>query len=148
MAEQVVAPVGPVDVVVVGFGENRFDGSIIPAIADLVARGLVRILDLLVVSKDDDGQVTILQVADLDGDGINDLAILTGDIEGLLAEDDAAAVAEGLPPGSTAAMLAWENTWAIETAVAIRRAGGEVLAHERIPAPDVQAVLEALAAQD
>lgn len=145
---EVVRPVGPVDVLVIGFPENRFDGSIVPAIADLVARGIVRILDAIIVSKDDDGEVTFVEITDFDGDGVNDLAILTGDIPGLLGEDDEFMVGDNLPAGSTAAMIAWENTWAIGAAVAMREAGGVVLAHERIAAPDVDAVLSALESID
>ena len=125
----------------VGFPENRFDGSIAPAIADLVARGIVRVLDVVIISKDDDGQITLAEIADLDGDGVNDLAVMTGDIPGLIGEDDERAVADELPPGSTVAMIAWENTWAIGASMAIRQAGGVVMAHERIAPGDVDAVL-------
>lgn len=144
---ELIRPVGPVDVMVVGFPENRFDGSIAPAIADLVARGLVRVLDVVIVSKDEEGEVTFAEIADFDGDGVNDLAILTGDIPGLIGEDDERAVADEMAPGSTMAMIAWENTWAIQTAVAVRRAGGILIAHERIAAADVDAVLDAFQAE-
>ncbi len=136
-----IRPVGPVDILVVGFPENRFDGSIAPAIADLVARGIVRVLDVVIISKDDDGQITLAEIADLDGDGVNDLAVMTGDIPGLIGEDDERAVADELPAGSTVAMIAWENTWAIGASMAIRQAGGVVMAHERIAPGDVDAVL-------
>ena len=104
-----IRPVGPVDILVVGFPENRFDGSIAPAIADLVARGIVRVLDVVIISKDDDGQITLAEIADLDGDGVNDLAVMTGDIPGLIGEDDERAVADELPAGSTVAMIAWRT---------------------------------------
>jgi hypothetical protein len=138
-----VRPVGPVDILVVGFAENRFDGSIAPAIADLVARGIVRILDVVIISKDDDGELTLIEIADLDGDGVNDFAVLTGDIPGLIGEEDERAVADELPPGSTVAMLAWENTWAIGASMALRKAGAVVMAHERLAPGDVDAVLSA-----
>ena len=76
----IVAPVGPVDIAVVAFDEPKFDGSIASAIADLVAGGIVRVLDIVLVNKDADGQVTILEVTDVDGDGIPDLVAVQGDI--------------------------------------------------------------------
>ncbi len=142
-----VRPVGPVDIMVVGFAENRFDGSIAPALAELVARGLVRVLDMVVVSKDMDGTVSFAELSELGG-GALELGVLGGDIPGLIGEDDERAIGEQLAPGSTAAIVAWENTWAIRTATAVRGAGGVVLAHERIPAADVDAVLTALEEQD
>ena len=137
-----VRPVGPVDILVVGFPENRFDGSIAPAIADLVAR---RDRPDPRRGHHQQGQRRArsrsLEIADLDGDGVNDLAVMTGDIPGLIGEDDERAVAEELPAGSTVAMIAWENTWAIGASMAIRQAGGVVMAHERIAPGDVDAVL-------
>lgn len=141
---ELIRPVGPVDVLVVGFAENRFDGSISQAIGGLVARGLVRVLDVVIVTKDDDGTIAIAEVADVADGVVENLEVFTGDIPGLLGETDAAAAVESLPPGSTVAMVAWENTWAIEAAMAMRAAGGELLAHERIPAADVDAVMTAL----
>ena len=138
-----IRPVGPVDIVVIGFPDAKFDGSIAPAIADLVAAGTVRILDLVLVNKDLDGVVTLIEITDLDGDGQNDLLAIRVDIPGMLSEEDVNASAEGLPPGSAVAMIAWENTWAINAAMAIRSAGGMLLAHERISVEDVNAVLDA-----
>lgn len=148
MTAELVRPVGPVDLMVVGFAQNRFDGSIAPAIADLVVRGLVRVLDVVVVSKDEDGAVTFAEITDLDGDGVNDLAVLAGDIPGLIGEDDELAVAQELAPGSTVALIAWENTWAVQASMAVRRAGGSVLSFERIQAADVAAVLDAFELAD
>jgi hypothetical protein len=143
-----VAPVGPVDIAVIAFDEPNFDGRIAGAIADLQASGIVRLLDAIVVNKDDDGTLTYLEITDIDGDGELDLIALQGDAPGMLSEDDAAAGAEGMPPGSAILMLAWENTWAIRTAMAIRENGGTLVAHERIPAQDVQAALEAMVAAE
>lgn len=138
----IVAPVGPVDIAVVAFDEPKFDGSIASAIADLVANGIVRVLDIVLVNKDAEGEVTILEVTDVDGDGIPDLVAVQGDIPGLIAEDDARAAIEAMPEDSAIAIIAWENTWLVRARNAIASSGGTLIAFERIPAEDVMAVLE------
>jgi hypothetical protein len=139
----IVRPAGPVDVAVIAFDEPKFDGSIASAIADLVADGTVRILDIVLVNKDENGVVTLLEVTDVDGDGIPDLIALQGDIPGMLSETDAGLAVEQMPNNSAIALLAWENTWLVRAGQAIRNNGGTLIAFERIPAEDVQAVLDA-----
>lgn len=139
-----VAPVGPVDIAVIAFDEPTFDGRIAGAIAELQAAGTIRLLDAVVVNKDEGGTLTYLEITDLDGDGELDLIALQGDAPGMLTEDDASAGAEGMPPGSAILMLAWENTWAVRAAMAIRENGGVLVAQERIPAADVQAAIEGM----
>ena len=139
----IVRPAGPVDVAVIAFDEPKFDGSIAAAIADLVADGTVRILDIVLVNKDENGEVTLLEVTDVDGDGIPDLIALQGDIPGMLSETDAGLAVEEMPNNTAIALLAWENTWLVRAGQAIRNNGGTLIAFERIPAEDVQAVLDA-----
>jgi len=139
----IVRPAGPVDIAVIAFDEPKFDGSIASAIADLVANGTVRILDIVLVNKDANGEVTLLEVTDVDGDGIPDLVALQGDIPGLLSETDAGLAVEEMPNNTAIALLAWENTWLVRAGQAIRNNGGTLIAFERIPAEDVQAVLDA-----
>jgi len=139
----IVRPAGPVDVAVIAFDEPKFDGSVASAIADLVANGTVRMLDIVLVNKDENGVVTLLEVTDVDGDGIPDLVALQGDIPGMLSETDAGIAVEAMPNNSALAMLAWENTWLVRAAQAIRNNGGSLVAFERIPAEDLQAVLDA-----
>ncbi len=141
----IVRPVGPVDVAIIAFDEPKFDGSIASAIADLVAGGIVRVLDIVLVNKDENGEVTVVEVTDVDGDGIPDLVALQGDIPGLLTETDAGVAIEAMPNNTAIALLAWENTWLVRAGQAIRDNGGTVLAFERIPADDVQAVLDSAA---
>ena len=138
----IVRPVGPVDVAVIAFDQPKFDGSVASAIADLIAGGLVRVLDAVLVYKADDGEVTLAEIADVDGDGIPDLVALQGDIPGLLSDDDAKAAVEAMPEGSGVLMIAWENTWLVRAGQAIRNNGGTLVAFERIPVEDVQAVLD------
>ena len=139
----IVRPAGPVDVAVIAFDEPKFDGSVASAIADLVANGTVRILDIVLVNKDENGEVTLLEVTDVDGDGIPDLIALQGDIPGMLSETDAGLAVEEMPNNTAIALLAWENTWLVRAGQAIRNNGGTLIAFERIPAEDVQAVLDA-----
>ncbi|MGE0817036.1 MAG: DUF6325 family protein [Candidatus Nanopelagicales bacterium] len=143
MVDAALKPVGSVDVAVIAFDEPVFNGEIAASIIDLVRAGIVRLLDAVMVHKAEDGTVTLAEITDIDGDGIPDLVALQGDIPGLIGEDDATSVIAEMPNDSAILMLAWENTWAIRTAAAIRANGGTLVALERIAAADVEAVLAA-----
>ncbi len=133
--------VGPVDVVILSFPGNEFNGKIAPAIVDLVERGVVRLLDVLFVTKDADGNVAALALADL-GEDLGTVIAVSGDIPGgLLDDEDMADVADSLEPNSSAAMLVWENTWAATVTSAIADSGGQVVDYTRIPAEVVRALL-------
>ena len=138
-----VRPVGPVDIAVFAFDQPTFNGAVAEAIVDLVRAGIVRLLDAVMVYKDAEGTVTLAEITDIDGDGIPDLVALQGDLPGLIGEDDATSVIAEMPNDAALLMLAWENTWAIRVGQAIRANGGQVVAVERIPAADVEAVLAA-----
>ncbi|MDT2007122.1 DUF1269 domain-containing protein [Rhodococcus opacus] len=132
---------GPVDWIVVEFPGSRFRGEIGAALTDLVEWGIVRVLDLLLLKKDADGALEAFEIADLDDTEIGELRSYEGELAMLLSEDDVAAVAAAVEPGSTAALLVWENLWAAPFASAVRRAGGQLVASGRIP---VQALLAAI----
>lgn len=136
---------GPIDYLVVEFPGDRTTGEGLPLLVDLVDRGIIRILDLVLVHKDTDGTVALLEIADLDGDGALDLAVFEGASSGLLDADDIGAAAEVLEPGSAAGILVYENVWAAPFAAALRRAGARLVASGRIP---VEAVLEAVDAAE
>ena len=133
--------IGPVEYVIIGFPGNQFKGEIIPALADLVESGTVRILDLVFVMKDVEGNITTAEYGDLPG-----MDDLDGEAEGLFNEDDLLVAAERLEPNSSGLLIVWEDTWATPLAVAIRGAGGVILAGERIPHEIVEAAFEGLPA--
>lgn len=145
MAE--IEEMGPVDWILVEF-DGPPTGAAAPHLLDLVERGLIRILDLLVVNKDDDGTLTILELADLDGDGELDLSVFEGVRSGLLGEGDVAEAGEIMEAGSSAVMLVYENVWAAPFAVAVRKAGGQLVASGRIPVQSIIAALDELEAAE
>ena len=136
---------GPIDYLVVEFPGSKMTGEGLPLLVDLVDRGIIRILDLVFVKKELDGSVKGLAIADLDKDGKLDLAVFEGASSGLLDQEDLDEAGGVLQPGSSAGLLVYENRWAAPFARELRRGGGQVVAHGRIP---VQAVLAALEATE
>ncbi|AWT45596.1 MULTISPECIES: DUF6325 family protein [Streptomyces] len=132
---------GPIDYLVVEFPGNRMTGEGLPLLVDLVDRGIIRILDLRFIRKDEDGSVTALEIADLTGDGLLDLAVFEGVNSGLLGQDDLEEAAAAVEPGNSAGLLIYENTWAAPFAAALRRGGAQLVASGRL---NVQAVLASL----
>lgn len=136
-----IEELGPIDYLVVEFPGSNFNGEILPELVDLVQRGVVRVLDLVVIKKQDDGSFAAFEFDDIEQGLLGELGGLERELADLLTEDDVAAAAEALEPGSTAALLVYENRWAEGFASAIRRAGGQLVAGGRIP---MDAVLEAI----
>ncbi|WP_432195502.1 DUF6325 family protein [Streptomyces sp. bgisy027] len=135
--------VGPIDYLVVEFPGNRMTGEGLPLLVDLVDRGIIRILDLMFVRKDDDGSVTGMEIADLTGDGELDLSVFEGASSGLLGQDDLEEAATALEPGSSAGILVYENRWAAPFAAALRRGGARMVASGRIPVDTFVTALDA-----
>ena len=131
---------GPIDYLVVEFPRTNFTGEAFPLLLDLVDSKTIRILDLVFVIKDEDGNVGAVELDQLDGGGF-DLTVFAGVHSGLIGDDDVTDAGEALLPGSAAAVLVYENVWAAPFASALRRAGGQLAASGRIP---VQAILAAL----
>jgi Family of unknown function (DUF6325) len=132
---------GPVDYLVVEFPQARVTGEPLARLIELVDLELVRVLDLLFVLKEQDGSIKVAEVTDLDDDGELDLQVLHGASSGLLGTDDVEEAGGVLEPGTAAALLVYENLWAIPFAAALHRAGAHLVASGRIP---VNALLEAL----
>jgi len=135
---------GPIDYLVVEFPGSKMTGEGLPLLVDLVDQGIIRVLDLVFVTKDLDGAVHGIALADLDGDGELDLAVFEGAASGLLDEDDIAHAGGVLQNGSSAGILVYENTWAAPFAAAVRRGGGQLVATGRIP---FDALVEAAGAE-
>ena len=138
---EAIDELGPVDYLVVEFPGNEFKGEILPELADLVQRGIVRVLDLVVIKKEEDGSFEAFEFGDPDAGPLGEVRELETELADLLSEDDVTAVAQTLEPGSAAGLLVYENLWAAPFASAVRRAGGQLIANGRIP---VQALLGAL----
>jgi uncharacterized membrane protein len=139
--------VGPVDYLVVEFPGNKMTGEGLPILVDLVDRGIVRVLDLVFVRRDDDGTVSAFEITDFDGDGALDLAVFQGAKSGLLDDSDINEAGSAIQPGSSAALLVYENTWAAPMVGALRRSGAELVASGRIPAADLLEAIDALEAR-
>jgi hypothetical protein len=133
---------GPIDYVLVEWTGRQPNGEAMPYLIDLVDRGLIRILDLAFVAKGEDGSVALLGIADL-GDAVAEFAVFEGAESGLLDDEDLQQAGAVLAPGTSAALLVYENAWAAPFADAVRRSGGELVASGRIPAEDFLAALDA-----
>jgi hypothetical protein len=138
-----VDELGPVDWLVVEFPGSHFKGEIAPALDELVEAGTIRVLDLVLIKKDEDGSVGFFEISDLDESELGGIVAYETELATLLAAEDVEAVAEAVEPGSSAALLVWENAWAAPFASAVRRAGGQLVATGRIP---IQALLAAVEA--
>lgn len=142
MSDDELNEMGPIDYVLVEWPGRQPNGELAPHLVDLVDRGLIRILDLAFIAKGEDGSVAGVELADLGGE-VAELAVFEGAASGLLHDDDIARAGEVLEPGTSAALLVYENTWAAPFATAVRRSGGQLVASGRIPAEDVIAALDA-----
>jgi len=135
---------GPVEHLVIAFEGNRFKGEIVPALNDLLDQGLIRILDLAVISKDRDGEISVFEASDLSDEVTQALAKFDYPLAGLLSEQDLLEEAEELPNNCTAASMLFENVWAARFARAIRQAGGQMVFNVRIPSDVVETVRQSL----
>ena len=133
---------GPIDYILVEWPGRQPNGEVAPHLVDLVGRGLIRILDLAFIAKDEDGSVAGLELADL-GDGAAELSVFEGASSGLISDDDLGEAGAALEPGTSAALLVYENTWAAPFAAAVRRSGGQLVASGRIPVEAIAAALDA-----
>lgn len=135
---------GPVDWLVVEFPTENFgDGTLAPILADYVDRGLIRILDMLFLQKDADGELEFAELTDVGEGLLGDLRLAETELAMILSEEDVLDLAVTIEPGHSGALLVWENLWAAPFGAAVRHVGGELVASGRIP---VQAMLAALEA--
>ena len=135
--------VGPVDYLIVEWPVGSPPtGEAFPYLVDLVERGVIRLLDMSFIEKDESGNVLAIDIGDFDGDGFNDLAVFEGVSSGLLDEEDHQEAGNALQPGSAAAIVVYENTWAAPFATALRKGGAQLVAAGRIPINAIIATLD------
>lgn len=144
MGTEDLEEMGPIDYVLIEWPGKQPTGEAVPYLVDLVDKGIIRVLDLAFITKAEDGSVAGIDIADL-GDQVEEMKVFAGASSGVLSDDDFAEAAEALEPGTSAALLVYENRWAGPFAAAVRRSGGQLVANGRIP---VQAFLAALDAAE
>lgn len=133
---------GPIDYILVEWPGRQPTGEAVPYLVDLVDRGLIRILDLTFIAKGEDGSVAVVEIADL-GSEVAEFAAFEGASSGLIHDDDVEQAGGALEPGTSAALLVYENSWAAPFAGAVRRSGGQLVASGRIPVQDLLGALDA-----
>ena len=134
--------IGPVEYIIIGFPGNEFNGRIAPALADLIGSGTIRILDLMFIGKDAAGEVISFEFDQLDE--LAPFADLDGEVGGLIGQEDIDHAAESLEPNMSAALLMWEDTWAIPLVDALRDSGGVLIEGSRIPHDLIEAAFAGL----
>jgi hypothetical protein len=140
---------GPIDIVVIAFPAGApMTGEAAPLLVDLVERGIIRVLDVLFVTKNEDGTFSGFDARDLSGKDVGDFQVFEGASSGLLGDEDAGKAADAIEPGSAAVMIVYENRWAGPFVAAVRRNGGVAVAFERIPAQDLIDALDSLDAAE
>jgi uncharacterized protein DUF6325 len=134
---------GPVDYLVVEFpaGASSFTGEMAKELIALVDAGTIRVIDVLILTKNDDGTVDAMELSDIEE--LDELQAIETELAEFLAADDVANLAAAMDPGSTAGVLIWENLWAAPFASAARRSGGQLIANGRIPIQAIIASIEA-----
>ena len=143
MAKTDIDELGPVDYLVVEFppGVSHFTGAILEEMERLIDTKQIRMLDLLIVQKETDGSIDVLEIDDLEA--VDELRAAEAQLAELLAEEDLVNLAAAMEPGTTAGVLVWENSWAAPFASAVRKSGGQLVANGRIPIQAIVAALEA-----
>jgi hypothetical protein len=146
MTERSLDELGPVDYLIVEFpaGQQNFTGEGADELLRLHDAGTIRIMDVLILSKNDDGSVEAMELSDLPQ--LGELAKLEAQLAQTLAEEDVENLAAAMDPGSVAGVLVYENLWAAPFASAMRRAGGQLIANGRIPIQAIIAAVESDAA--
>ena len=137
---------GPIDYVVIEWPREQPTGTVVPKLIDLVDRGIIRIIDIAFVGKDTGGAVYAMELSDFDGDG--SFAAFEGASSGIIGDDDLEEAGSALEPGTSAAVLIWENRWAAPVAIALRESGAQLVASGRIPVQGIIAALDATETDD
>jgi hypothetical protein len=135
---------GPIDIAVIGYpAGSPMTGEAAPLLLDLVDRGIIRVFDVMFVTKEADGTFSGFDATDLDARGVGEFNLFEGASSGLLGDDDVAAAAEAIEPGTSAVMIVYENRWAAPFIAAVRRNGGVPIAFQRIGVDELINALDA-----
>jgi hypothetical protein len=145
MSLKEIEEMGPIDYIVLEWPGRQPKGDVAPLIVELVDRGIIRILDVAFMVKREDGTVDSIELGELNGDS-GGFGEFEGASSGLIGQDDLEEAATALEPGTSAAIMIWENRWAAPVAVALRRSGGQLVATGRIPIQSIVASLDAVEA--
>ena len=145
MTNTALDELGPVDFAIIEFPADtaNFTGEMAEALLGLVDSGIIRVIDILIIVKDEDGEIEAMELSDLDD--LGPLQVLEAELAELLAEDDVIHLAAAMDPGSTAGVIIFENLWAAPFASAVRHSGGRLIADGRIP---IQAIITSIEADD
>ena len=133
--------IGPVEYIAIAFPGNKFSGEIVPAIKELQQSGTIRVLDLVIISKDGDGNVTAVELSEASPEEQAALAALGVESRNLLGQEDVEDIGGALDPNTTAGLMIWENVWAARFAESLRNADGILIANGRIPAALVEEIM-------
>ena len=133
--------IGPVEYIAIAFPGNKFSGAIVPAIKELQDSGTIRVLDLVIISKDAEGNVAAIEMSEASPEEAAALAVLGVKGTNLLGQEDFEDIGAALDPNSTAGLMIWENVWAARFAQSLRDADGILIANGRIPAPLIEEVM-------
>jgi hypothetical protein len=137
---------GPVDFMAVEFPGNKFRGEILPELLRLVEAEVIRIIDLVIILKDQDGNVTVRELKELDPDAVRIFDPLKVEVKSMITRADIDMIADQMANDSTAGIMLFENLWALKTKQAMLDANGRQLMFERIPHEVVEEALEEIAA--
>lgn len=135
--------VGPVDFLLMEFDASKMTGEAAQALLDLVEQGIVRIYDLLLIAKQEDGSFSGIEISDLSADSLGGFAAFSGARSGLVGDDDIAEAAAAMEPGTAAVLIVYENAWAVPFIAAARKVDAQVIASARIPADVLMEALDA-----
>jgi hypothetical protein len=133
--------IGPVEYIAIAFPGNKFSGEIIPAIQELQDSGTIRVLDLVIITKDSLGDVSAIELAEASPELQATLGVLGIERRNILGEEDVEDIGDALDLNSTAALMIWENVWAARFAQSLRNADGILVANGRIPAVLVEELM-------
>jgi hypothetical protein len=147
VSTEALEEMGPIDFVVIEWPGRQPSGEAAPILVDLVESGIIRILDLAFITKAEDGSVAGVEISEV-AEQVAELKVFEGASSGLISDEDVGQAAAALEPGTSAALLVFENSWAGPFAAAVRRSGGQLVANGRIPTQQILAALDALEAAE